>query len=96
MQQTATKFEQADQELQSMLSSLMGELEALQTAWQGAGGRSFAQVKEQWGQDQRAIQQALQETASAIRTAGQQYSASDSAAADRVARANRGGISLPL
>jgi hypothetical protein len=45
MQQTAAKFEQVDQSLQTMLSGLMAELEALQQAWRGAGGRSFEQVE---------------------------------------------------
>jgi WXG100 family type VII secretion target len=96
MQQTAAKFEQVDQSLQSMLSSLLGELEVLQQAWQGAGGRSFEQVKQQWAQDQAAIQRALRETAESIRTAGQGYSATDSQAASRVAATNRGGLQLPL
>lgn len=95
MQQTAAKFEQVDQSLQSMLSSLMAELEVLQQAWRGAGGRSFEQVKQAWSQDQSAMQRALRETATAIRTAGQQYDASDAEAASRVATTNR-GIQLPL
>ncbi len=96
MQQTAAKFEQVDQSLQSMLSSLMAELEVLQQAWRGAGGRSFEQVKQQWAQDQAALQRALRETATAIRTAGQQYDVSDTEAAGRVSMTNRGGIQLPL
>jgi WXG100 family type VII secretion target len=95
MRQTATKFEQVDQSLQSMLSALLAELEALQQAWQGAGGRSFEQVKQQWARDQAAMQRALRETAGAIRTSGQQYDMSDSEAASRVATTNR-GIQLPL
>ncbi|MFX0593443.1 WXG100 family type VII secretion target [Melissospora conviva] len=96
MQQTAAKFEQVNETLQSTLSGLLRELEVLQSAWQGAGGRSFAQVKQQWAQDQAAIQRNLQATAEAIRSAGGQYTASDTAAADRMARTNRGGINLPL
>jgi WXG100 family type VII secretion target len=95
MQSTAAKFEQVDQSLQSMLSGLMSELEVLQTAWRGAGGRSFEQVKQQWAQDQAAMQRALRETAGAIRTAGQQYDTTDSDAASKVASTNR-GIQLPL
>lgn len=95
MQQTAAKFEQVDQSLQTMLSGLMAELETLQQAWRGAGGRSFEQVKQQWGQDQAAMQRALRETAGAIRTAGQQYDTADNEAASRVATTNR-GIQLPL
>ncbi|GIJ26501.1 hypothetical protein Vqi01_16630 [Micromonospora qiuiae] len=96
MQQTAVKFEQVDQSLQSMLSGLMAQLEVLQQAWRGAGGRSFEQVKQQWAQDQASLQQALRETAGAIRTAGVHYDASDAEAASRVSATNRGGIQLPL
>lgn len=95
MQQTAAKFEQVDQSLQSMLSSLMAELEVLQQAWRGSGGRSFEQVKQAWSQDQAALQRALRETAAAIRTAGQRYDVSDTEAASRVRATNR-GIQLPL
>ena len=95
MQSTATKFEEVDQSLQSMLSSLMSELEGLQQSWRGAGGRSFEQVKQQWAADQAKLGRALRETAGAIRTSGQQYDASDSEAASRVANTNR-GIQLPL
>ena len=96
MRQTANKFEQVDQSLQSMLSGMMAELEALQHAWRGAGGRSFEQVKQQWAQDQAAMQRALRETAAAIRTAGRQYEASDSDAASRITTTTNRGIQLPL
>lgn len=96
MQQTAAKFEQVDQSLQTMLSQLLNELEVLQQAWRGAGGRSFEQVKQQWSQDQSALHRALRETAQAIRTSGTQYDVSDSEASSRVANTNRGGIQLPL
>jgi WXG100 family type VII secretion target len=96
MEQTATKFEQVNDSLQTMLRQLMGELEALQSAWRGAGGRSFEQVKVAWANDQEVLQRALRETAGAIRTAGRQYEASDTEAASRVAHTNPGGMSLPL
>jgi WXG100 family type VII secretion target len=95
MEATAAKFEGVNDSLQSMLSTLMSELSVLQTAWQGQGGRSFEQVKQAWERDQKAIQQALLETATAIRTSGQQYTASDDEAASRVSASNR-GINLPL
>jgi WXG100 family type VII secretion target len=95
MEATAAKFEAVNDSLQSMLSRLLGELEVLQTAWRGAGGKSFEQVKARWAADQAKIQQALTETATAIRTSGQQYTASDSDAASRVAASNR-GVDLPL
>jgi WXG100 family type VII secretion target len=95
MQQTAAKFEQVDQSLQAMLSSLLAELEVLRQAWRGAGGRSFEQVKQRWAQDQAALQRALRETAAAIRSAGAQYDVSDREAASRFGGVNR-GIQLPL
>ena len=95
METTAAKFEGVNDSLQSMLNTLMSELSVLQTAWQGAAGRSFEQVKQAWERDQKAIQQALLETATAIRTSGQQYTASDEEAAGRVSASNR-GINLPL
>lgn len=95
MAKTAANFEDANQSLQQMLTGLMRELEVLQSAWRGAGGRSFEQVKEAWSQDQIALSRALAETATAIRTSGVKYSASDAEAASRVAATNR-GMTLPL
>lgn len=95
MESTAKKFEAVNDQLQSMLTRLMSELEILHSAWRGAGGQSFTKVKQAWAEDQKRIQRALAETATAIRTSGQQYSASDSEAASKVAATNR-GISLPL
>jgi WXG100 family type VII secretion target len=96
MQHTAARFEQVDDSLQRMLSSLMTELEVLQQAWRGAGGRSFGQVRQEWARDQAALHRALRETAEAIRTAGRQYDLSDAEAARRVDTTTRGGIQLPL
>lgn len=95
LQQTAARFEQVDQTLQSMLTGLMAELEVLQQAWRGAGGRTFEQVKQAWAQDQAALQRALRETAAAIRSAGQRYDVSDTEVAARIAATHR-SIQLPL
>lgn len=95
MQQTAARFEQVDEALQSMLGGLVQRLDVVQGAWRGAGGRSFEQVKSAWAQDQAALHQALRETATAIRTAGLRYHAADTAAADRVSATAR-RIELPL
>ena len=96
MRQTADKFDQANQTLQTMLRSLLGELESMRTQWQGAGGRSFEQVKIAWSEDQATLHQALAETAQAIRTSGRQYTVSDTAAADRLGGHRSGGRQLPL
>ncbi len=94
MEQTAAKFESANQSLNQMLSGLMGELEVLSSNWRGAGARAFEQTKVQWAEDQKKISQALAETATAIRTAGKQYTSTDSDASGRMN--SIGSISLPL
>lgn len=95
MEATAQKFDQADQALSGVLGRLLSELEVLRTQWQGAGGRSFEAVKQAWAEDQRALHQALGETATAIRTSGRQYHTSDAAAADRITT-HRPSLDLPL
>jgi ESAT-6 family protein len=95
MEQVARKFERANEELEAMLGRLMSELDVLRTAWQGAGGRSFEEVKRVWAGDQRALHRALGETAAAIRSAGGTYRSSDAAAQERVAASHR-TIELPL
>jgi WXG100 family type VII secretion target len=95
METVAGKFDSTNSALQSMLKSLMAELDPLQTRFVGAGGSSFTQVKTAWGEDMEKINRALTETASAIRSSGQNYSTSDDAAQQRVAATNR-GVDLPL
>jgi len=95
MRATAAKFDQANESLQGMLRRLMGELDVLRSQWQGAGGRSFEQVKLAWAEDQAALHRALAETASAMRSSGQNYSVADTAASTRLSP--RGGrLNLPL
>ena len=96
MEQAAKEFEQENETLRQMLTDLMGKLAALETAWVGQGGRTFSQVKEQWSAEQAKIHQALAETAGAIRSAGQHYTAADSEAASRINRSAGGGLTLPL
>ncbi|WP_189170461.1 WXG100 family type VII secretion target [Pilimelia anulata] len=92
---TADRFESVNEALQTMLRRLMSELETLETAWRGAGGRSFQQVQQAWAADQAALGRALTETAEGIRSAGARYVAADDAVAERVAGSHR-GIRLPL
>jgi WXG100 family type VII secretion target len=83
MQTTARRFEDVNASLDGMLRRLLNELEGLRSQWTGAGGRSFEQVKLAWAADQEKLHRALAETATAVRTAGQQYTATDTTAADR-------------
>ena len=84
MESTARRFDDVNRALDGMLRRLMGELDGLRSQWTGAGGRSFEQVKQAWAADQEKMHRALAETATAIRTAGREYAAADSAAASRV------------
>jgi WXG100 family type VII secretion target len=96
MVRAAARFEQVNDALQGMLTRLMGELEVLRTQWQGAGGRSFEQVRQAWAADQAALQRALVTTAEALRTAARGYDATDAEVAGRVAGAGRRHLELPL
>jgi WXG100 family type VII secretion target len=97
MESTAARFDEVNQALQETLRRLLTELSVLRNQWQGAGGASFEQVKRVWAEDQEALHRALGETATAIRTSGRQYQASDTTAADRFAGPHRaGGLTLPL
>jgi WXG100 family type VII secretion target len=93
---TATRFEQVNDSLRGRLRRLMGELDVLHTQWQGAGGRSFTQVKLAWADDQEQLHAALGDTAAAMRSAASQYAATDSAASDRFQPRASGPIALPL
>ena len=93
MASTAAKFETANQELTSMLNNLMSELSVLSSAWKGLGAMEFEKVKQQYAKD---LNKALSDTATAIRTSGVSYDASDSEAAARVTKSGGGGHSLPL
>jgi WXG100 family type VII secretion target len=83
MQSTARRFDDVGSSLDGMLRRLMGELEGLRTQWTGSGGRSFEHVKQAWAADQEKLHRALAETATAVRTAGRQYTTTDTAAAER-------------
>ncbi len=94
MLQTAAKFDNVNSSLQQTLKRLLQELEVLRTQWQGAGGRSFEQVKQEWADDQAALNQALADTAGSMRTASGHYTASDANAASRMRP--HATVTLPL
>ena len=95
MASTAAKFDHVNESLQSMLSTLMSELSVLSSTWKGLGATAFEQVKQQYAADLKSLNQALGETATSIRESGAGYDASDTEAANRVAKTG-GNFSLPL
>jgi len=92
MAQVAARFDDVQVSLRSTLTNLLREVESVRADWQGSGGDSFQQVTAAWGNDQRRLLTALAETATAIRTAGQVYTAADDSAAQRMSSS----ITLPL
>jgi len=96
LERSAGRFDEVNRSLESMLRRLMGDLDALHQQWRGAGGRSFDEVRREWAVDQARLHRALAETATAIRTSGRDYMASDTGAADRARSARRASLSLPL
>lgn len=95
MASTAAKFDNVNESLQSMLSTLMSELSVLSTSWKGLGAAAFEQVKTQYATDLKNLNRALSETAEAIRQSGTSYDATDNEAASRVSNTG-GSFQLPL
>ena len=95
MASTAARFDEVNGSLQSMLSTLMSELSMLNGAWKGLGATAFEQVKTQYAADLKRLNDALAETAEAIRSSGVSYEAADAEAASRVTRTG-GTFTLPL
>jgi WXG100 family type VII secretion target len=96
MASTAAKFNNVNDSLQSMLSTLMSELSVLSSTWKGMGATAFEQVKQQYAADLKALNQALSETADSIQQSGTGYTSTDTSAASRVANSGGGGVQLPL
>jgi WXG100 family type VII secretion target len=95
MASTATKFDEVNNSLQSMLSTLMSELSVLSTNWKGLGATAFEQVKHQYAADLKKLNHALSETAESIRVSGSGYDTTDTDAASRVSQTG-GNFTLPL
>jgi WXG100 family type VII secretion target len=96
MASTAAKFNNVNDSLQSMLSTLMSELSVLSSTWKGMGATAFEQVKQQYAADLKALNQALSETADSIQQSGTGYTSTDTSAASRVANSGGSGVQLPL
>jgi WXG100 family type VII secretion target len=95
MASTAGKFDEINNSLTSTLNKLMSELSVLQSAWKGLAATEFERVKTQYDKDLSDLNRALAETATAIRTSGASYDASDNEAAGRVTKSG-GSYTLPL
>jgi len=95
MARTAANFDTVNGDLQGTLSRLMAKLSTLETAWKGLGAAAFEQVKQQYAADLKSLNQALSETAEAIKQSGVGYTTTDTDAASRVSQTG-GTFKLPL
>lgn len=77
MQKASQDVEGVADQLTSQLTSLMGRLQPLESAWKGAGAESFTQVKKQFDEDMLKLNTALRQVAEAVGTAGKDYDVSD-------------------
>jgi WXG100 family type VII secretion target len=77
MAKTAGEIDGAADRLTSMFNKLMNELTPLQTAWVGAGGSTFQTVRDRFDADVAKLNVALRSIASAVSTAGRDYTLSD-------------------
>jgi early secretory antigenic target protein ESAT-6 len=59
--------------LQGEVTSLHGQLDALQGVWTGAAAIAFQGVVQQWRTTQTSVEQVLGSIDRALRVAGQQY-----------------------
>jgi WXG100 family type VII secretion target len=95
MAAVAANFDKKNESLQQILSTLMNKLSGLTTSWQGLGGQAFEGVKIQYATDLKKLNQALADTAEAIRLSGAGYASTDTDAASRVSSTS-GNFQLPL
>ncbi len=95
MAATAQKFTAARDELASMLTQLMAQLDELQGSWRGQGATAFDTTRQRWNEDTAKLNRALGETAEAIAKAGTFYTNTDEGSAGRLGGI-AGHVSLPL
>jgi WXG100 family type VII secretion target len=95
MAKTAADFDQGNEGLQTMLSTLMSRLTALNGSWRGLAATAFEQTRVDYEANLKKLNTALSDTAVAIRESGAQYTTTDEAAASSVTNTG-GGYSLPL
>jgi WXG100 family type VII secretion target len=96
MADTANKFESTNSSIQSMMSTLMGQLSELQAGWKGLAAGEFEKVKQQYDADLKTLSKALTETATAIRESATGYDTTDTEAASSVSKTGNSGYTLPL
>lgn len=77
MGSSAAHVNEVNAQIQSQLTSLMSRLEPLQAQWQGAAAGSFTQVKVQWNENARKLNEALRSIGEALAMNQTNYALSD-------------------
>jgi WXG100 family type VII secretion target len=84
MQQAAGKVDDVNNQVRSLLSSLQGQVEAVQAAWQGQAAATFQQIMVRYNEDATKLSQALEGISEQIRGSGTGYATSDQSGQDAV------------
>jgi len=73
MASCAKDIENVEQEINATVNKLNGDLAPLQSSWQGAASAAFQQLQERLMADAKKLNQALNDIATAMKTASGTY-----------------------
>jgi WXG100 family type VII secretion target len=74
MASCAKDIESVEQEINGTVNKLNGDLEPLKASWQGSASAAFQQLQERMMADAKKLNQALNDIATAMKTASGTYS----------------------
>ena len=86
MAQAAGHVRSVNEEIGTLLSTLMGQLEPIASTWKGAASSAFQQLHQRWNADAQKLNAALGSIAEALSGTHQAYSASEEANTAAVGR----------
>src|SRR5882672_1348685 len=86
MAQAAVHVRTVNEEIGSLLGTLMGQLEPIASTWKGAASTAFQQLHERWNADAQKLNAALGSIAESLSGTHQVYSASEEATHAAVGR----------
>jgi WXG100 family type VII secretion target len=78
MQQASQHVMNVNQQIQGQLSTLMGKLEPLTSAWQGQAASSFQTLHQRWQENATKLNQALQAIGEGLAKSQQTYQTQES------------------
>lgn len=90
MQQAASRVDDVNNEVRSLLNSLQIQVEAVQGHWIGQAASTFQALMIRYQEDARKLATALADISEQIRASGQAYATQDQTANDAVRSAGSG------